>query len=184
MQEEVDGVTQAAVVAMPFLFDSGVQRLRVNPADGQLYTVGLTGWDAESTERDGNLTRVRYTGAPAHLLAQTHVHSNGVRLEFTFELDPATAGTATGYSVERWNYQWSADYGSDHYSVERPGETGNDTVAVKSATVAADRRSVFLELDEVRPVDQMMIRMSITAADGTPYQEVVYLTVHRVSDPH
>ena len=184
MQEEVDGITQGAAVAMPFLFDSGVQRLRVNPADGQLYAVGLTGWDAESTERDGNLTRVRYTGAPAHLLIQTHVHSDGVQLEFTFDLDPATAGAATSYSVERWNYQWSASYGSDHYSLERPGTTGNDTVAVKSATVAPDGRSVFLELDDVRPVDQMMIRMSITATDGTPYEEVVYLTVHRVSDPH
>jgi hypothetical protein len=43
---------------------------------------------------------------------------------------------------------------------------------------------VFLELDDVRPVDQMMIRMSFTATDGAPYQEVVYLTVHRMSDPH
>jgi len=183
MQDEVDGIAQGTVVAMPFLFDSGVQRLRVNPADGQLYTVGLTGWDAESTERDGTLTRVRYTGAPAHLLTQTRVHGDGVRLDFTFELDPATAGSASSYSVERWNYQWSADYGSDHYSVDRPGETGNDTVAVESATVAADGRSVFLELDDVRPVDQMMIRMDITASDGTPYKEVAYLTVHRVSDP-
>ena len=183
MQDEVDGVTQAAVVALPFLFDSGVQRLRINPADGQLYTVGLTGWDTESTERDGSLTRVRYTGAPAYLLIDTRVLHDGVRLEFTFQLDPTTAGSAASYSVERWNYKWSARYGSDHYSVDRPGRTGNDTVAVKSATVAADGRSVFLELDDIRPVDQMMIRMSITATDGTEYHEVAYLTVHRVPDP-
>jgi len=183
MQEEVDGITQGAVVAMPFLFDSGVQRLRVNPADGQIYTVGLTGWDAESTERDGNLTRVRYTGAPAHLLTQTHVRANGIQLDFSFELGPDSAGARGSYSVERWNYKWSADYGSDHYSIDRPGRTGNDTVEVMSATVAAGGRSVFLELDDVRPVDQMMIRMDLTAADGTPYKEVVYLTVHAVSDP-
>ena len=67
--------------------------------------------------------------------------------------------------------------------MDRPGRTGNDTVAVKSATVAADGRSVFLELDDIRPVDQMMIRMSITATDGTEYHEVAYLTVHRVPDP-
>ncbi len=183
MQEDIGGVRQAAVVAMPFLFDTGVQRLRVNPADGQLYVVGLTGWDAESTERDGSLTRVRYTGAPAYLLTQTHARAHGVQLDFTFELDPTTAGATDNYVVERWNYLWTADYGSDHYSIDRPGETGNDSVAVRSATVSDDGRSVFLEIDDMQPVDQMMIRMDLTAADGTPYQEVVYLTVHRLPDP-
>jgi len=183
MQEQVDGVTQGAAVALPFQFDSGLQRLRVNPADGQIYAVGLTGWDAEATERDGTLSRVRYTGAPAYLLTETHVQSTGVELSFSFDLDPTTAGAVTNYTVERWNYRWTSRYGSDHFSIDRPGETGNDTMTVTDAIVSDDGHSVSLRLTDMRPVHQLMIRMDITAADGTPYKEVTYLTVHRVPEP-
>lgn len=183
MQEQVDGVTQGAAVALPFQFDSGLQRLRVNPADGQIYAVGLTGWDAEATERDGTLSRVRYTGAPAYLLTETHVQSTGVELSFSFDLDPITAGAVTNYTVERWNYRWTSRYGSDHFSIDRPGETGNDTMTVTDAIVSDDGRSVSLRLTDMRPVHQLMIRMDIRSADGTPYKEVTYLTVHRVPEP-
>ena len=180
MLEEVEGVTQGSVVAMPFQFDAGVQRLRVNPADGQIYVVGLTGWDAEATDRDGNLNRVRYTGAPAYLLTQTHARHDGIELVFSFELDSARAAQASSYVVERWNYRWSARYGSAHWSVDNPDTNGNDPVAVRRAEVGEDGRSVRLVFDDMRPVDQMMIRMDIAAADGTPYKEVTYLTIHRV----
>jgi hypothetical protein len=180
MQEEVEGVTQGSVVALPFQFDTGVQRLRVNPADGQVYLVGLTGWDAEATERDGSLNRIRYTGAPAHLLTQTHVRSDGIELVFSFEVDRESAATIANYSVERWNYRWTADYGSDHWSLDDPGATGHDSVTVTSAAIGEDGRSVLLRLDDLRPADQMMIRMDFVASDGTPYKEVTYLTVHRV----
>ena len=180
MQEEVEGVTQGAVVALPFQFDAGVQRLRVNPADGQVYLVGLTGWDTEASERDGNLNRVRYTGAPAHLLTETHIRNNGVELVFSFEVDAESAATVANYVVERWNYRWTSDYGSDHWSLDDPGTTGNDSVPVRGAVVGEDGRSVLLMIDDLRPVHQMMIRMDFVASDGTPYKEVTYLTIHRV----
>ncbi len=180
MQEQVEGVTQGAVVALPFQFDTGVQRLRVNPADGQVYLVGLTGWDAESTERDGSLNRVRYTGAPAYLITETHLTNAGIELVFSFELDPESAAVVANYTVERWNYRWASSYGSDHWSLDNPGATGNDSVPVRTAVVAEDGRSVLLMIDDIRPVDQMMIRIDIAASNGTPYKEVTYLTVHRV----
>ena len=180
MQEEVEGVAQGSVVALPFQFDAGVQRLRVNPADGQVYVVGLTGWDAEATDRDGNLNRVRYTGAPAYMLTDTHIRNDGIELAFSFDLDPESAGSVANYTVERWNYRWTSNYGSAHWSLDNPGETGNDAVPVRTAVVAQDGRSVLLTIDDLRPVDQMMIRMDIVASNGTPYKEVTYLTVHRV----
>ena len=180
MQEDVEGVNQGSVVALPFQFDTGVQRLRVNPADGQVYLVGLTGWDGEATERDGSLNRVRYTGAPAHLLTETHIRSNGIELVFSFEVDVESAATVANYSVERWNYRWTADYGSDHWSLDDPSATGHDSVPVRGAVIGEDGRSVLLMIDDLRPVDQMMVRMDFVASDGTPYKEVTYLTVHRV----
>jgi mono/diheme cytochrome c family protein len=182
MMEEVDATTQGAVVALPFQFDSGVQRLRFNPADGQLYLVGLTGWDAESTERDGSLSRIRYTGSPAYLLTQTHARPDGIDLTFSFDLDPTSTPATSNYVVERWNYEWTASYGSQHYSVSRPGEVGHDEVRVESAELGEDGRTLRLRLADMRPAHQMMIRMDLTAADGTPYKEVVYLTVHRLPE--
>jgi len=44
MLQEVGAVAQAAIVALPFQFDAGLMRARVNPADGQVYAVGLSGW--------------------------------------------------------------------------------------------------------------------------------------------
>jgi hypothetical protein len=183
MQEEVDGVVQGAVVAMPFQFKAGLQRLRINPADGQIYAVGLTGWDAEATDRDGVLSRVRYTGVPAYLLTQTHATTSGVELTFSFDLDTETAASVANYVVERWDYRWTSNYGSDHYSVSRPGEIGNDTMHVQRATLTADGRTIQLDLDDMQPTNQLMIRMDLVAADGTPYKEVVYLTVHGLAAP-
>ena len=181
MQERVEGVTQAAAVALPFQFDTGVQRLRVNPADGQVYAVGLTGWDTEATNRDGSLNRIRYTGAPAHLLTETHIRNDGIELGFSFELDRSSAGTVSSYVVERWNYRWTSRYGSAPWSIDN-GATGNDAVPVRAAVVSDDGRSVTLMIDDLRPVDQMMIRIDIVAVDGTPYKEVTYLTIHRVPE--
>ena len=56
-------------------------------------------------------------------------------------------------------------------------------MAVTDAIISDDGRSVSLRLTDMRPVHQLMIRMNITAADGTPYKEVTYLTVHRVPEP-
>ena len=99
---------------------------------------------------------------------------------FSFEVDVESAATVANYSVERWNYRWTADYGSDHWSLDDPSATGHDSVPVRGAVIGEDGRSVLLMIDDLRPVDQMMVRMDFVASDGTPYKEVTYLTVHRV----
>jgi hypothetical protein len=44
MTQKVGATWNAAVVQMPLLFRSGIMRARVNPKDGQVYVVGLRGW--------------------------------------------------------------------------------------------------------------------------------------------
>jgi len=51
MTEEVEGVTQAGMVRLPFKFPTGVMRGRVNPKDGQVYVCGLRGW--QNGRREG-----------------------------------------------------------------------------------------------------------------------------------
>ena len=62
---------------MPGEFASGSHRGRMNPADGQLYVSGMTGWGSY-TPLDGSFQRVRYTGEPAQVPVAFHAHQNGV----------------------------------------------------------------------------------------------------------
>jgi hypothetical protein len=178
MLQEVEGVTQGAVVPLPFQFDAGLQRARVNPADGQIYVVGLTGWDDGFATRYGSLNRIRYTGGEGHLLTDVKVRPDGVALTFNTALG-AAAARPEAYEVLQWNYKWQRRYGSDDWSLARPGEQGRDTVAVAAVRLSDDGRTATVKIPGLRPVDQMRIRFDVQAADGARIRETVYLTVRR-----
>lgn len=184
MQEETHGVKQASVVAFPFQFNAGIHRAAVNPRDGQVYVVGLSGaTQTETIEKDGCLSRIRYTGALAYLVMQTKVHSNGIQIDFSFDLDRRTAENIGNYRIEQWNYRWASQYGSEHWSVSDPDRVGHDAVLITSAKVLESGRSVFLAIPEIQPVQQMAIYLTdIKAADGTAISELIYLTINQV--PH
>jgi hypothetical protein len=179
MQEEVDGVTQAAMVRMPFKLRTGVMRGRVHPKDGQVYLCGLRGWQTDGVD-DGAFYRVRYTGQPVHMPVDMRVVKEGVRITFTSELSPGEAGNVENYDVEQWNYKWSAEYGSPEFSPSDPKSKKHDKVTIQSAKVSTDRKTVLLEIPEIKPVDQMRIKFRIAAADGTPIAHEIYNTIHRV----
>jgi len=173
------GLYQGGVIPLPLKFDSGVMRGRMNPKDGQLYLCGLRGWQTAGA-RDGTLCRVRYTGKPLYLPTDTNVGHNEINLTFGVPLDPATAEDPGSYGVEQWNYRWSKDYGSPDYSVKDPSKQGRDEVAVASAKLSPDRKTVALSIPGLRPVMQMSIRVNVDAADGTTIDHTVYLTIHHV----
>jgi hypothetical protein len=175
-------------------------RARFNPTDGQLYVGGLRGWQTTGV-KNGAFQRVRYTGAPVRMPIGLHATKRGVRLDFTTALDPATAGDAQNWNVEVWNYLWSSAYGSPELStldaVEKPAELGkdgepqftkaqatlkkHDPLTVKSATLSADGRSVFLEIPEIKPVMQMAIKFGIQTADGAELRSEVINTIHALA---
>ena len=82
MEQDAGGTLQAAVVPFPWAFPSGTMRTAVNPKDGQVYLVGLKGWDSVAQE-DAALNRIRYTGRPAYLVTDAAVTSEGLRLQFS-----------------------------------------------------------------------------------------------------
>ena len=67
MLQDVGPVSQAAIVALPFQFDAGLMRIKLNPADGQVYATGLSGWQGPPEGKDGCLQRLRYTGQPTQI---------------------------------------------------------------------------------------------------------------------
>jgi glucose/arabinose dehydrogenase len=186
LYEKVDGQMQGAAVKFPLKFDTGIMRGRFSPRDGQLYAAGLRVWQS-SGAREGAFQRVRYTGKPVHLPQAFHVKKNGLEITFTAPLDPETARDAQNYSVDEWNYKWAKEYGSKLYSVHDAekalGDKGQavyrgEEVEIKTITLSPDKRTVFLELAEVRPVMQMRIRYNIDAADGTGMRQEIYNTIN------
>jgi len=180
MMQEVGSISQAAIVALPFQFDAGLMRAKVNPADGQVYATGLSGWQGPPDGKDGCLQRLRYTGKPIKLLDDVKVRPDGLSLRFNFALDPTSALNPASYHLEQWNYLWSSSYGSDQYSSEHPGQKGHDQLTISSIKLSRHNREVFLVVPGLRPVNQVEIRLALTAADGTFWKELAYLTINAI----
>ena len=179
LREKVKHVSQGAVVSFPFQFLSGAMRGRFHPRDHQLYVAGMKGWVTNAI-KDGSLQRVRFTGTPIHLPVALHNHNNGVSITFSQHLNEQIATDVRNYSVEQWNYRWTRNYGSAHYSVENPKRKGQDEVEILAAELSADGKTVFLEIEDIQPVMQMKINLNIKAADGSPVKLVIHNTINKL----
>ncbi|MDP6763638.1 MAG: DUF1080 domain-containing protein [Planctomycetota bacterium] len=179
---ERGGVAQGAAWTLPLEFAAGIQRARVNPADGQVYAVGLSGWQGPPGGADGCLQRVRYTGEPATILVEAGVGEGGIELVFSAPLDAEIAADPKRYRLHRWNYRWARAYGSAAYSIERPGEEGRDRVGVLAARVEAEGCRVRIEPHDLRPADQMELHFRLRDDAGAVVEETVYMTVLSVEE--
>lgn len=179
LMDKVGDTVQASMVPFGLKFSSGIMRGRFSDQDGQLYLCGLKGWQNAAT-RDGGFYRVRHTGKPVQMPVQSHVAKNGIRIRFSADLDAATAQDASSYAVEVWNYRYSGGYGSPELSVKDPAKQAHDRLEVKSARLAADRRTLFLEIPGMTEADQYSVRYSISAADGTELRSEIIGTIHKV----
>ena len=187
MKEQVGGQWQGGVVKFPLRFDSGIMRGRFNPVDGQLYTAGLRVWQSNGA-RYGAFHRVRYTGKTAHMPLRMNILKNGISITFTNALDATAAVDDQNWAVDQWNYQWTKNYGSKMYSVEDPekevgnkkqGAFGGDLVPIKGIKLL-DKKTVFLEIENIKPVMQSRIRYNIKAEDKTVIKQEIFHTINRV----
>jgi hypothetical protein len=174
--EEQGGVPQGGVVGFKLKFASGLMRGRFDPVDGQLYLCGIKGWQTNAGA-DGCLQRVRYTGKPVCMPNSLHVISKGVTVGFTTSLDRASV-TPDSISVEEYNYRWTSTYGSADYKVSEPEKKGRDKLEVRAATLAADGRTVTIELPGFKPAMQMEIKYRFKGADGAPVANEIYNTIN------
>ena len=146
-------------------FLSGAMRGRVNPYDGHLYVTGLRGWQTAAL-RDGCFQRVRYTNKPFHAPIAFKSAPSSITISFDVPLESEAAHDLDSYAMERWNYKWSSAYGSADYSVEKPGEKGRDKLEIKKAKLSADKKSITLEIGDLRPAMQMLLKYQLLAEDG------------------
>jgi len=178
LRDRVDGQPQGAVVPLPGGFASGAHRDRFNPADGQLYVSGMGGWGTYAAA-DGSFQRVRYTGDTVRLPVAFHAHQNGVLVAFTSPVDREAAADPKSQFAQAWNYRYSAGYGSPELSPSHPGMPGHDPIAVRSATVLDDGKSLFLEMPGLQPVNQLHLRLRVGPGPAVD----LFATVHKLAAP-
>lgn len=182
MVEDLGDVAQAGIYRLPFQFDAGLQRLRTNPSDGQVYTVGLSGWQGPGGGADGCLQRLRYTGKPSSMLLESNARPGRVELTFSAPLNRELSLSKDNYRAKRWNYLWTRNYGSDHYSLLSPGQKGEDNVSITSLELSADGKTLSVGLADLVPVHQLMLEFDLLGADGKPVTEQLYMTINRIPE--
>ena len=169
--EKVDGELQGGMCALPMpIFPTGVMRGRFHPTNGQLYACGMFAWAGNQTA-PGGFYRVRYTGKSVCVPLSLHARTEGVEVIFSAPLDRDFANDPKRYSVRTWSLKRSENYGSDHYD--------EHDLAVTSASLGSDERSVFIELPEIAPTWCMAIDYRLKAADGAPAIGQINSTIHR-----
>lgn len=178
-------------------FDSGVMRARFNPKDGQLYVVGLRGWQTTAV-KNGCLQRVRYTGEKVRSPLDLKVAQGRVEVRFGEALDPAVAKDPGSWNIEIWNYLWSAAYGSPdlstkvkpvqaadvgkdgkpEFSKEQMSQTKHDLLKITRVELSADGRTAILHLADLAPCMQMSLKYNVRSADGTELSGRITSTIH------
>jgi putative heme-binding domain-containing protein len=178
LRDELGGQAQGAVVPLVGDFRSGAHRGRFHPLDGQLYVSGMSGWGTYGAD-DGCFQRVRYTGGLVQLPSRFHVHRNGILIEFTQPLDRAFVEKAEHHFAQCWNYRYSSGYGSPEYSPSHYGLPGHDPVPIASVLLRPDGRSLFVEMPDLQPVNQLHLSLGI--AEGRACD--LFITVHKLGKP-
>ncbi|MEX2169381.1 MAG: DUF6797 domain-containing protein [Pirellulales bacterium] len=181
LRQPVGGTQQAATVQVPGVeFVSGPAEAAFHPRDGQLYVVGLNGWQTAATA-DGSFDRVRSTGKPIRLPSSFAAYEDGIELKFAAPLDPVAALDVASYQLEQWNYRWGGTYGSFHYCVADPKRIGHDKVPVEQATLSPDGKRLFLKTAPLQPVDQLHIAIDTQASNGESMKCDLYATIHALA---
>jgi azurin len=138
----------------------------------------MAGWGAYSVET-GCFQRMRYTGGPAQMPVGFHVHENGIAVRFSEPIDRAVAENLQSHIVQAWNYRYSSAYGSPEFSTIHPGTKGHDVLAIVSAQVLEDGKTLFLELPDIQPANQVYLRMYVGGERGHD----LFTTVHKLDKP-
>lgn len=165
-------------VRLPFGFKAGLMRTRVNPTDGQIYTVGLKGWDTHATY-DGCLYRIRHTGEPTRLICAAAAMRTGVRFTFACDLDVAAIGpqaVTAAREVGKKGELAAVPLGAISTAGARTLEVAVPDLAaerVERRTTTDARGNAIVE---VRP--PIVFTISVTSADGHPINQIVYATIN------
>jgi cytochrome c len=151
--EKVNGEYQGCVFRFIEGLEAGVNRLVYGP-DGSLFVGGIGNpgnWQQNNKLWYG-LQRVIYNKKPTFEILAVRAKSNGVEVEYTQALDHAQGWQPDEYDIQQWRYVPTINYGGP--------KVDQSKLVVKSATVSADRRKVFLEIPGMKAGNVLHVRMA------------------------
>ncbi len=169
---------QGAVVPVVGGFPSGLLNGRVHPLDGRLYVTGFQIFGSTGS-KVGGLYRVRPGGVTNLLPREVRAERRGILMRFDAEVPRDLAADRGRYSVDRWNYRQTHQYGSGNYRTDRD-EAGQEALPVSSVSVSKDGRSLFLGIRGMGASHSLRLTYRVPAK-GVDRVESVYLTVRELS---
>src|ERR1051325_2635771 len=101
-----------------------------------------------------------------------HARLQHMELDFSDELDRASATNVANYAVKVWGLERTANYGSKHID--------DHALKVTKASLGADNKSVTLTIPELRPTWCMEIKCNLRATDGAAISRTVHNTIHEL----
>ncbi|MDF1656834.1 MAG: hypothetical protein P1U58_04435 [Verrucomicrobiales bacterium] len=164
---------QGAVAPLLSGFPSGILKGRVNPLDGRLYVCGFEIWGT-SGERVSGLFRIRPGDAPSFLPTRVKASKRGLLMSFDEPLSEELASEIGRYSVDRWNYEQTHNYGSGNFRLD--GDPGQESVSVSSAILSKDRKSLFIGIPQMQPSHSLRLTYRLPHSEVTSI-ESLYLTI-------
>ena len=202
-QEELNGQTQGGVVELPIQLMSSGMRIRFNPIKSEEAIItGFKGWQTNATLNTA-INRVRYKGKKMLRPLEVRSTTQGLYLTFNEKLDEQSVKSLDNYSVERWNYLYSEQYGSAHFATDTPekvleefkkrqskavGRIGfpknqdGEKVYVKAVTLLEDQKTVFLKLHNMKPADNMKVSYAVKTAGGQELNSQIYNTIYQLAE--
>lgn len=166
---------QGGVIPIGEAYDIPTSKGQVHPDDEQIYFAGFQVWGSQA-EKISGLTRLRYTGRPPGDPTLARAGAQGIIIRFEQPLDSAVATDTTNYTIRRWEYKRTEQYGSGRYKLD--GSAGTELLPVASAHLSDDRRAVLLVLPDMRPAQQIEVDYAIDGAQGTALEGPLYLTIN------
>jgi Domain of Unknown Function (DUF1080)/PA14 domain/Carbohydrate binding module (family 35) len=146
--EKVKGEYQGALFRHTQGLESGITETTVGP-DGAIYVAGLGAdgnWGQEGKLKYG-LQKLTPNGATTFDMKSMSVTRDGFRIEYTQPLSAEAIAKldtpAEAYELEQWRYVATESYGGP--------KVDEQTLAVTSAEVSRDRRTVTLRVAGLKP---------------------------------
>jgi hypothetical protein len=165
---------------LPFEFESGAMRPRVNPIDGQVYILCHKGWDSNA-QVDGIIYRIRHTGEPCHLVKNAATTGRGLRFTFACELDPGSVTIENVTATRESDKKGSAPVEQAIESVELVQADTIEIIIPGIENESVERRTHTDEKTGVVSVSihpAISVNMQLKAADGSDINQTVHATVN------
>jgi cytochrome c len=151
--EKINGQYQGAVFRFTQGLEAGINRLTWGP-DSALYSggIGSTGNWGHYGKLSYGLQRLKYNGKITFEMLAVKAKPKGIEIVFTEPLKEGVGTKTSDYMIRQWRYQPTSDYGGPKLDEE--------ALQIKNVRISADRRSVMLELDKMKPRHVVYVRLN------------------------